>query len=98
MAHVITTTIHTNVYVIQDLLGHIVNTLIVQKIGVRMAQGVSMETQAIPVYVLMVSLEIIVKHVIIVIIKTAVRMVNVRMGILLILAIVNRNTKEQTVN
>lgn len=63
-----------------------------------MAQLVSTDTLTIRVNVLMVSLEFIVKHVIIVIIKTAVLMVNVGMGTLLILAIVNRNTKETTVN
>lgn len=63
-----------------------------------MAQLVSTDTLTICVNVLMVSLEFIVKHVIIVIIKTAVLMVNVGMGTLLILAIVNRNTKETTVN
>lgn len=74
------------------------NTLIVLIICVRMAQLVSTDTLTIRVNVLMVSLEFIVKHVIIVIIKTAVLMVNVGMGTLLILAIVNRNTKETTVN
>lgn len=63
-----------------------------------MAQLVSTDTLTMCVNVLMVSLEFIVKHVIIVIIKTAVLMVNVGMGTLLILAIVNRNTKETTVN
>lgn len=63
-----------------------------------MAQLVSTDTLTMCVNVLMVSLELIVKHVIIVIIKTAVLMVNVGMGTLLILAIVNRNTKETTVN
>lgn len=74
------------------------NTIIVLIICVRMAQLVSTDTLTIRVNVLMVSLEFIVKHVIIVIIKTAVLMVNVGMGTLLILAIVNRNTKETTVN
>lgn len=63
-----------------------------------MAQLVSTDTLTMCVNVLMVSLEFIVKHIIIVIIKTAVLMVNVGMGTLLILAIVNRNTKETTVN
>lgn len=74
------------------------NILIVLIICVRMAQLVSTDTLTMCVNVLMVSLEFIVKHVIIVIIKTAVLMVNVGMGTLLILAIVNRNTKETTVN
>lgn len=62
MVHVITTIIHTNVPVIQDTLGQIVNTLIVTIMGVRMVQHVSMETLATHVNVLMVSTEIIVKH------------------------------------
>lgn len=62
MVHVITTTIHTNVHVIKDTLGQIVNTLIVTIMDVRMAQLVSMETLATHVNVLMVSTEIIVKH------------------------------------
>lgn len=62
MVHVITTTIHTNVHVIKDTLGQIVNTLIVSIMDVRMAQLVSMETLATHVNVLMVSTEIIVKH------------------------------------
>lgn len=66
MVHVITTTIHTNVSVIQDTLGQIVKTRIVTIMVVRMAQHVLMETLAIHVNVLMVSTEITVKHEIIV--------------------------------
>lgn len=66
MANVITASIHTIVHVIQDLLGQIVNTLFVPIMGVSMVQRVSMETLAIHVNVLMVFMEIIVKHEIIV--------------------------------
>lgn len=54
MEHVTTTTIHSVVHVIQDILGQIVNTLTVLIICVRMVQPVLMETLTIRVNVLMV--------------------------------------------
>lgn len=57
-----------------------------------------METMTIPVNVLAVSLESIVKLGIIVTIKPAITMANVRMEKLIILVIVNRNIVVQTVN
>lgn len=53
--HVTTTTIHSVVHVIRDILGQIVNTLIVQIMGVRMVQPVSMAILNIRVNVLAVS-------------------------------------------
>lgn len=88
MARVITTTIHTNVRVIRDTLGQIVNTLIVTAMVVRMAQRVSTETLAIHVNVLMVFWVIIAKHGIFVITKAVLKEERVLMENIIILAVV----------
>lgn len=88
-----------NVPVLLDLLGQIVNTLIVPIMDVRMAQPASMETLVTRANVLAVFLETIVKPLIIVTIKTATTMVNVsKMKNIIIHASVNRNIVVQTVS
>lgn len=96
--HVITTTIHIVVHVIQDILGQIVNKLIVIIMGVRMVRPVSMAILTIRVNVLAVSLGVIVNHTIFVTIEAAAIMANVRMEKLIIPVIVNRNIAELIVS
>lgn len=96
--HVITTTIHTVVHVIQDILGQIVNKLIVLIMGVKMVRPVSMAILTIRVNVLAVSLGVIVNHTIFVTIETAAIMANVRMEKLIIPVNVNRNIAELIVS